>query len=103
MLKARTDYKCKLIAKDGTELLRFDASTLGDLTENASFVGGGIASAGQALTIWTEKAYAYEAFAHSVIIGDTTYKLTSVGKGMRKKLGANCMSKIVPVYVLYLE
>ena len=102
MLKARNDYKCKLVAKDGSELLTFRAATLGDLVENASFVGGGIASAGQALTVWTEKAYKYQAFEHSVIIGDTTYKLTAVQRGMRKRLGASC-SKIVPVYVLSLE
>ena len=103
MLKGRNDYKCRLIGQDGKEIMKFNASTVGDLMETASFVGGGIASAGQSLTIWTEKAYRYEPYAHSVVIADTTYKLVSVSRGMRKKLGASCMSQIVPVYVLALE
>lgn len=103
MIKARSDYRCKLVDSNCVELFKFNASTVGDLTENVTFIGGGIASMGQALTIWTEKAFDYKAHEHSVIIGDIKYIITSVSKGMRKKLGANCMSKIVPVYVLTLE
>lgn len=103
MLKSRNDYKCRLFGKDGKEIMKFNASTVNDLVVNASFVGGGVASAGQALTIWTEKAYEYEPYAHTVEIDGITYKITSVSRGMRKKLGASCMSRIVPVYVLALE
>lgn len=103
MLKARSDYKCKLIGTDGKELLKFDASSVDNLTGTTSFVGGGIASAGQTLTIWTEKSYKYKAGVQSVVIGNNTYKLMLVTTGMRKKLGASCLSKIVPIYILYLE
>lgn len=103
MIKSRNDYKCKLIGRDGTELMKFNACAMGDLTEAVSFVGGGIASAGQALSIWTEKAFLYKPHEHSVVIGDTTYKLTSFVRGMRKKMGASCTERIAPIYVLNLE
>ena len=54
MIKARSDYRCKLVDSNCVELFKFNASTVGDLTENVTFIGGGIASMGQALTIWTE-------------------------------------------------
>ncbi len=105
MLKAKTDFKCILLNPDGTEALRFDASTVADLIENASFVGGGIASGGQALTIWTEKRYEYRSYHHSVIVdgcGDGKYKLVSVQKGVRKRLGVQAL-KPKTVYILSLE
>lgn len=103
MLKSKMDFKCRLV-DSGTEeeLLRFTASTVTDEITNASFVGGGIASAGQAFTIWTERAFDYQAYKQIVIVGDTRYKLVSVQKGMRKRLGAHC-TNIVPIYVLSLE
>jgi hypothetical protein len=103
MIKSRNDYKCTLVGRDGSTLKKFNASTVGDFMETVSFVGGGIASAGQALTIWTETAFEYKPYEHSVIIGGNTFKLVSVTRGMRKKMGASCLSKIVPVYVLALE
>lgn len=103
MIKAKTDFKCKLINPNGSEALRFDASTVGDLIENASFVGGGIASAGQSLTIWTEREFEYKSYHHSVVIdGLGEYKLVNVQKGMRKKLGARSL-KPKTVYILSLE
>lgn len=105
MLKAKTDFKCRLINPDGTEALKFDASTAGDLVENASFVGGGIASGGQSLTIWTDKVFDYKAYHHTVVIdgwGKGSYKLVSVQKGVRKRLGAQKL-KPKSVFVLYLE
>ncbi len=103
MIKSRNDYRCRLIGKNGVELLKFNASTVDNLINNVTFIGGGIASAGQALTIWTERAFEYKAHEHSVVIDGTKYIITSISKGMRKKFGANCMTKIVPVYVLSLE
>jgi hypothetical protein len=106
MLKAKTDFKCILLNPDGTEALKFDASTAGDLVENASFVGGGIASGGQALTIWTEKRYEYRSYHHSVIVdgfSDGAYKLVSVQTGVIKRLGAQTFLKPKKVYILSLE
>ena len=102
MIKDRDSFKCNLIAKNGEMLLKFNAHSVDTLTENASFVGGNIASAGQELTIWTEKAYKYLAYEHSVEIDGTIYKITEVGKAMKKKVGASCMSRIDTVYILYL-
>lgn len=103
MLKAKTDFKCRLINPDGVEALRFDASTLGDLVENASFVSGGIASAGQSLSIWTEKRFEYVPYQHSVeVVGIGMYKLVSIQTGVRKRLGAQPL-KHSKVYILYLE
>ena len=103
MLHAKNEFKCHLF-DSGTEeeILRFNASTVNDEINNASFVGGGIASAGQSLTIFTEKAFAYEPYKHYVIFGGNRYKLVSVQKGMRKRLGAHC-TNIVPIYILSLE
>lgn len=101
-LNAKTDFSA--ILKDSEteqELLRFKATISSDLLLSVGFEGGGIASAGQELTISTEKKYDYQANKHCVVVLGRTFIISSVRISFRKPLGAR--GKIKEVYILELQ
>ena len=56
-LHAKTDFKCTLKDKNEKELFSFKATASSDLVLSADFVGGGVASGGQAFTVSTEREF----------------------------------------------
>ena len=101
-LKLRTDYHCILVdKKTGNSILSFEAQQVGDAVLNASFEGGGVASAGQMMTIQTEREYKYNSLQHEVNIDGKTWIITSVRPSIRKRVGAFGKSKCV--WVLDLQ
>ena len=104
MLKLKKDFSCVLQdKKTGQTLCTFDASASGDAIFSAGFEGGGIASAGQSFTIFTENPYTYKPFQHEVVIEDRKYLITSVIPSMRRKIGAGNGTKPRRVYIISLE
>ena len=104
MIKSRTDYRC--ILRDistGKDLLVFPATAAGASTVGASYEGGGIASADQSFSVFTQTPYAYKPLQHNVIIDGETYIITSVSKTPQRKLGASVGGKTRVVYTLQLE
>ena len=101
-LKLRTDYHCILVdKKTGNSILSFEAQQVGDAVLNASYEGGGIASAGQTMTIQTERQYPYNSLKHEVRIDGNNWIISSVRPSIRKKVGS--FGKSVTVWVLDLQ
>ena len=104
MLKLKKDYSCILRdKKTGKDLLTFFASAAGSPVYSAGFEGGGVASASQSLTIFTETQYAYKPLQHEIVIDGKTYILTSYSPSLHRKLGAGAWAKPRVLYVLNLE
>lgn len=103
MIKMRKDVSCVLKDRTGKELCAFTAQISGSPSIDASFVGGGVASASQYLTLVTEKAFDYKPFLHDIDVDGKTYRLTSVSKSVRRRLGSLPKSKSTLVYILNLE
>ncbi len=104
MLKLKKDYSCILKDKQtGRTLCTFTAQAVGDPSYSAGFEGGGVASASQALSIETEKAYKYKPLQHEVYVNGVKYLLTSFSPAVRRRLGAGWGNKPRTVYVLNLE
>ena len=104
MLKSKKDCTCILRdRKTGNELMRFSATQAGDPVYGAGFEGGRVASASQSFSIFTETAFDFKPYEHTVEIDGTTYILTSFSKGIRRRLGAGWGNKPRTVYVLNLE
>jgi hypothetical protein len=101
MLKLRNDFVCTLANKEDKTLLTFKASAGSDLVNNASFEGGGVASAGQALTIFTETEYPFKAYLHYVYIDGQRYAIGNVTKSYRRTLGAS--GRLKKIYILELS
>lgn len=101
-LNAKTDFTAILKDADtNKELLRFRATASSDLILTADFQGGGIASAGQSMTISTEREFEYKTNAQTVEIFGRTFILSSVTVSFRKPLGAR--GKMKKVYILELQ
>lgn len=104
MLKLKPDFYCILRDKKTMrELCTFGALASGDGIYSADFEGGGIASASQSRTIYTEYKFDYKPLQHEIIIDGRIYLLTSYMPSMRRKLGAGICGKPRVVYVLNLE
>lgn len=103
MLKPKKDFTCKLLDKDGTVLGKFFATAVSDPTFSAGFEGGGVASASQALTVFTEFEFDYKQYAQRVYVEElhATYILTNYTISIRRKLGAG--RKFMKVYILELN
>lgn len=100
-LHAKTDFLCTLTDKSGKELLKFKATASSELVISADFVGGGIASGGQAFTISTEREFAYQPFAHYVSMLGMQFVLQTVTVSFRKPLGAG--GRLKKVYIMELQ
>lgn len=104
MLKLKKDFFCTLYdKKDGVQLGKFYAQASGDAVFSAGFEGGGVASASQSLTIFTEKQLDFKPFIQEVEIASRKYLLTSVVPSIRRKIGAGMGTKPRIVYILTLE
>ena len=104
MLKIKKDLECVLFDPDtNTNLITFTAQQVGNADYSASFVGGGVASSSQSLTIETELKYDYKPLRHQVIIEGKQWLITSFYPSIRRKLGGGTLHKIRKVYVLNLE
>ena len=104
MLKSKNDCTCVLRdKKTGRKLITFSATQAVDPVFSAGFEGGGIASASQSFSIFTETVYKYKPYQHTVEIGDKTYILTSFSKSIRRRLGAGWGNRPRTVYILNLE
>lgn len=104
MIKLKKDFMCELRSRENVNVteFKFPAQLYTDLTENASFVGGGIASASQNLVIITATEYLYLPFAHQVYIDGRRYVLTAVTPMFRRRLGG-ISKKVKKYYILTLE
>ena len=104
MLKSKKDCACVLRdKKTGRELIRFSATQANDPVFSAGFEGGGVASASQSVSVFTETAYEYKPLQHVVEIDGETYILTSFSRSIRRRLGAGWSNKPRMVYILNLE
>ena len=104
MIKSRTDYDCILREiSTGKQLLAFSATAQGAGTLGADYEGGGVASASQTLTLFTQTPYAYKPLKHNVIVDGETYLIMSVSKTPQRRLGALRGGARRTVYTLYLE
>jgi hypothetical protein len=102
MIKKKKDFSCILHdTKTNEDIGIFNAQQIGEPLYSAGFVGGGVASALQSLTIMTEKKFDYKPLQHTVIIDGKSWILTSYTPSIRRKLGANNGKKII--YILNLE
>ena len=104
MIKLKKDFMCELRSRENVNVteFKFPAQLYTDLTENASFVGGGIASASQSLSIITAKEYVYLPYAHTVNIDNRRYVITAVTPIFRRRLGG-ISKKVKKYYILTLE
>lgn len=100
-LHAKTDFKCTLKDKNEKELFSFKATASSDLVLSADFVGGGVASGGQAFTVSTEREFDYQPFAHYVDTLGRQFILQSVQISFRKPLGAG--GRMKKIYILELQ
>jgi hypothetical protein len=104
MLKIKKDLSCVLHDPDtNKDLLSFTAQQVGDPLYSASFVGGGVASSSQNLTIETETEYDYKPLQHQVFVDGQKWILSSFYPSIRRKLGGGTAHKPRKVYVLNLE
>lgn len=104
MLKPKRDFICVLRdKKTGESLISFSATQAVDPVFSADFEGGGVASASQSFSVFTETAYDYKPLQHTVEIGDKTYILTSFSRLIRRRLGAGWGNRPRTVYILNLE
>ena len=104
MQKLKKDFTCILRdKKTGRELITFGAMASGNAVFSAGFEGGGIASASQSFTIFTEEKYDFKPLQHEVIIDGHTYLLTSLTPSIRRKLGAGSYTRPSVVNILNLE
>ncbi len=104
MQKLKKDHSCVLRdTNTGKDLLTFTAQQVGDPVYNASYVGGGVASGSQSLTILTETEYKYEPYKHEVYVDGQRWTLTSFTPSIRRKHGAGWATRPRTVYVLNLE
>jgi hypothetical protein len=104
MIKLKKDFLCLLRSRENIyeDLLVFPAQLYTDLTDSASFVGGGIASSSQSLSIITAKEYVYLPYAHTVNIDNRRYVITAVTPIFRRRLGG-ISKKVKKYYILTLE
>lgn len=101
-LNAKADFTAILKDEEsGKQLITFKATANSDMILNVGFEGGGVASAGQAITISTEREYNYKANAQSVEILGRSFIIASVGVSFRKPLGAR--GRMKKVYILELQ
>lgn len=100
-LHAKTDFTCTLKDNDERELLRFKATASSDLVLSADFVGGGVASGGQAFTVSTEREFQYDPLAHRVSALEQIFAVVSVQVSFRKQLGAG--GRMKKIYILELQ
>ena len=75
MIKSKNDCTCVLRdRKTGRKLITFSATQAVDPVFSAGFEGGGVASASQSFSVFTENVYNYKPYQHKVEIGDKTYE-----------------------------
>ena len=116
MFKLRKDFECVLRdANTNKDLLTFSAQQIGDPTYTAGFVGGGVASGSQSLSILVDKAYFLDntpvekldeilnPLEQQVVINGHPGILTSWLPSIRRRMGAGWAANPKTVYVLNLE
>lgn len=94
---------CQLIDVASQQILTlFNANVVQELSRGAGYVGGGVASGSQAMTISTEKPYNYKPFTHQVAVEGIVYLLTNVRLRPLNKVGRG-YTKTQFEYILELQ
>ena len=101
---SKKDLKdCRLIDVSTQEvLIKFDAQTVSGRYVNAGYVGSGINSGGQAMTIATQEKFNYRPYAHQVQIMRNTYIVIAVRLEPLLKQGM-AFTKTENSYILELQ
>lgn len=94
---------CRLIdVSSGEILLTFDAQTTVGRSIDAGYIGNGINSGGQSMSIATQEKFSYKPYAHQVVIDNITYLLVAVRLSPFIKTGRS-FSRAKHNYILELQ